>query len=397
MENPPLVLGPRSSVGYRDTLIGGAARALARVFPHDTAGRLDPPPRRILILKPCCLGDLLMATPTLAALRAAYPNAVVHLAVGGAARAAVVGNPRLDALVDPGPVGSGPASRRAYVDLMRRLRAGGYDLAITLDRSPVLGALPWLAGIPRRVGLDSGGRGFAHQVRVPAPPAAPRHEAEVYLDTLRALGIEPRQPRLEFFPGVEDEAAVAGLGLPTDEPLVILHPAGGVNPGMTLLSKRWPAARFAALADQVVTEHGARILLVGGPGDQTVSAAVTAAMRHAPLDLTGRLGFGALGALARRAALYVGNDTGATHLAVAVGAPTLMILGPTDPRRYGPYRPSAPDSVAAVSPPDARPEDYVALRQAGGGTALTAIDNVSVEQVVAAAARLLKLDSNLAL
>lgn len=375
----------------RDSLIGGTTSALARAFPHDSGGRLDPSPCRILILKPCCLGDLLMATPTLRALSLAYPDATLSLAVGPAARAAVVGNPHLAALVDTGGVGSGPASRRAYIDVVRRLRAGGYDLALSLDRSPVLGALPWLAGIPRRVGLDSGGRGFAHQVRVPASPTAPRHEAEVYLDTLRALDIEPREPRLEFFPCREDEAAVEALGLLADAPLVIVHPAGGVNPGMTLLSKRWPAARFAGLADRLVAEHGARILLVGGPGDRDVSAAVAEAMRPAPVDLTGRLSFGALGALARRAALYVGNDTGATHLAVAVGAPTLMIMGPTDPRRYGPYRPTAPDSVAAVSPPDARPEDYVALRQAGGGTPRTAIDGVCIEQVMVVAARLLNL------
>lgn len=373
----------------RDTLISGAASVLACAFPHHAGGRLDPPPRRILILKPCCLGDLLMATPTLRALREAYPDAVIHLAVGAAARAAVVGNPRLDALLDPGPVGSGPAARRAYVDLVRRLRGGQYDLALTLDRSPVLGALPWLAGIPRRVGLDSGGRGFAHQVRVSAPPTTPRHEAEVYLDTLRALGIDPIAPRLEFSPSAADEAAIDALPLDPAAPLVVIHAAGGLNPGMTLLSKRWPAERFAALADRLAEEHDARVVLVGGPGDAAVSARVAGAMRHAPMDLTGMLSFAAVGALAGRASLYVGNDTGATHLAVAMGAPTVMVMGPTDPRRYGPYRPMALDTVAAVSPPDAQTDDYLALRQAEGGSPRTAIERVSVEQVAAVAERLI--------
>jgi ADP-heptose:LPS heptosyltransferase len=108
--------------------------------------------------------------------------------------------------------------------------------------------------------------------------------------------------------------------------------------------------------------------------------------------LTGKLSFGALGALAQQAALYIGNDTGATHLAVAMGAPTIMIMGPTDPRRYGPYRPTAPDTVAAVCPPDARPADYLALRQAAtlDEDGPTAISHISVEQVYATAQRLLR-------
>ena len=388
----------------RDQAITAATRVLARVFPHQASGRLDPPPRRILVLKPCCLGDLLMATATLHALREAYPDAVIHLAVGAASQAAVLGNPRLGAIVPLGSVGSSHTSARAYLTVARQLRAGRYDTAFTLDRSPLLGLLPWLAGISRRVGLDSGGRGFAHTVRVAAPPAAPRHEAEVYLDTLRAVGLAPVAPRLEFFPSQTDEAEVEelrikveGLGMtpPTSvvRPLsfVLLHPAGGVNPGMTLLAKRWPAERFAQLADRLADDMGMQVVLVGGPGDRKVSAEVVRHARRPLLDLTGQLGWGALGALARHAALYIGNDTGATHLAVAVGAPTLMLMGPTDPRRYGPYRPTAPDTVAYVVPPDARPDDYLALRAAARLQADSplSIQRVSVDQVYAAAQRLL--------
>ena len=389
---------------HRDRAITAATAALARLFPGQATGRLDPPPRRVLVLKPCCLGDLLMATATLRALREAYPDAVIHLAVGSASQVVGLGNPRLDAIVPLGSVGSGRAPLSAYLQVARQLRAGRYDTAFTLDRSPLVGLLPWLAGIPRRVGLDSGGRGFAHTVRVPAPPAAPRHEAEVYLDTLRAVGLTPVAPRLEFRPSSADEAELEGirikdegLGMTTPSSVlrppsfILLHPAGGVNPGMTLLAKRWPAARFAHLADRLADEVGARVVLVGGPGDREVSAEVVRHARRPLLDLTGQLGFGALGALARRAALYIGNDTGATHLAVAVGAPTLMLMGPTDPRRYGPYRPTAPDTVAYVAPPDARPNDYLALRAAAHLRADSplSIERVGVEQVYAAARQLL--------
>ncbi|MFN8496255.1 MAG: glycosyltransferase family 9 protein [Anaerolineae bacterium] len=385
----------------RDDTISAAARLLADIFPREAGGALTPPPRRILVLKPCCLGDLILATATLRALRLAYPTAVIDIA-SGPAGVAVKGNRRLDHVVDIGRVGMPGAPRRSIAAVAGALRPFRYDTAITLDRSPLVGMIPLLAGIPRRVGLDSGGRGFPQTIRVPAPPDAPRHEAEVYLDTLRVLAVGTEGPRLEFFPSAEDEAAArAALPLTHGRPLVLLHPAGGVNPGMTLLSKRWPAERFAALADRLISEDNAVVVLVGGPDDREVSAGVRAAMRHDLLDNSGGLTFGALGALIRHAALYVGNDTGATHLAVAMGAPTVMVMGPTDPRRYGPYRPTAPDTVTAVCPPDARPEDYVALhlteREMGNAEAHRRKDeqrrltteSVTVEAVVAAAQRVM--------
>lgn len=377
----------------RDDMITGVTTQLARLFPQTAPGPLDPPPRRIVILKPCCLGDLLMATPTFRALRQAYPEATIDLVVGKAAVSAVAGNPRLNTLLDPGPVGSGRAPWLAYGRLAQRLRAGRYDTAITLERSPIIGLLPWLAGIPRRIGLDSDGRGFAHTARIPAPLSAPRHEAEVYLDTLRAIGVTPTDPRLEFFPDHQSSVSSLQSSVFNHQSLIILHPAGGINPGMTLLAKRWPAERFAQLADRLAADTGVTIVLVGGPGDMEVSAAVRAQIDRPVVDLTGQLSFSELAVLIRHASVYIGNDTGATHLAVAMGAPTIMLMGPTDPRRYGPYRPGAPDTVAAITPSDVRPEDYLALRQAAmlDPHSPMSINRISVDQVYVVASRLLAL------
>ena len=106
---------------------------------------------------------------------------------------------------------------------------------------------------------------------------------------------------------------------------------------MVLSAKRWLPQRFAALADRLIKERGAQVLLVGGPDDGPVAAAITDGMRQEPCDLTGQLTFGELGALLERCDLFIGNDTGAMHLAVAVGAPVVAIFGPSDPRMYGPY------------------------------------------------------------
>jgi lipopolysaccharide heptosyltransferase II len=329
----------------RDALVSAICHLLRipfRLTPRSTS--LDTP-SSILIIKPCCLGDVLMATPVIAALRQAFPRARMDFAVGGWSRAMVENNPHLDGLVDCGSVGSGGRrSWREYLDLARRIRAAKYEACFVLDRSPLISLLPYLGGIPQRVGLDSQGRGFSLTVGVPV--VGLKHEAELYLDTVRAVGVEVKDARLEFYPTEEDRRHVAemlalspaeGLSTAPQAPLVVIHPAGGSNPGMILSAKRWPPQRFAALADRLIEEDVAQVCLVGGPGDGPIAVSIKDGMRQEPRDLTGQLTFGQLGALLERCNLFIGHDTGAMHLAVAVGAPVVAIFGPSDPRMYGPY------------------------------------------------------------
>jgi lipopolysaccharide heptosyltransferase II len=322
----------------RDALITSVSRALTRVWDAWPARRpaLSAAPRT-LILKPCCLGDVLMATPALAALREHWPAAQIDFAVGGWSRPMLEHNPRLNRLINCGRVGSGPYTWREYWALARRVRAGGYELCLVLDRSPLLALLPALAGVPHRVGLDSDGRGFALTRRVPA--AGIRHEADLYLACVQALGIGTAGARLEFYPTEAAQQRVAGLLPPGAGPFVVVHPAGGHNPGMILSAKRWPAERYAALIRRLCAERGARVAIVGALQDMALAEAVRL-NAGAGVNLAGRLNFDELGALLQRAALFVGNDTGTMHLAVAVGTPTVAIFGPSDPRQYGPYGPA---------------------------------------------------------
>jgi lipopolysaccharide heptosyltransferase II len=310
--------------------------------------------QRVLVLKPCCFGDVVMATAALAALQRAYPAAAITLAVGAWSRPAVAANPRLRALIDSDPVGTAPIRRtwRAYLALARRLRRERFDAVLVLDRSPVLGLLAWLAGAPVRAGMDSGGRGFALTHRVPCPPAAARNEVEWYLDVVRALGV-PVDPatRTEFYPTPADtaeaDAALAALHLdPARDWLIALHTGGGSNPGMRMPAKRWAPARWAAVLTRLLTTYPqAQVLLLGAPGpdDQAAAAQIRAGVPAEQAarvhDLTGCCGWGALGALAGRCRLFLGPDTGAMHLAVAAGAPVVAVFGPSDPRRYAPWDP----------------------------------------------------------
>ena len=239
--------------------------------------------RSIVVIKPCCLGDLLLATPALAALRAAYPHASISLAVSAWARPAVENNPHIDTIVDcEGFTGRHWRRWSAYRRFSKTLRAGAYDLAIVLDRSLFASLAAWRAGIPLRVGIDSGGRGFSLTTRVPWNQI--RHETDLYLDVVRAGGApvsvaeqpfyRPAPVHRTFAARVFEEWALRDRG-----PVVVIHPGGGSNPGMKLAAKRWPAGRYAALADRLVDSIGAQVVVVGHPEDAPVARQLHMAMQ----------------------------------------------------------------------------------------------------------------------
>jgi len=358
---------------------------LLRLFFPQRSGPTNP--GRIIILKPCCLGDVVLATATVAALKHYFPQARLDFAVGPWSQAVLVDNPHLDSLIDSGSVGQGGYGWSELWTLVRQLRASGYDLAVTLDRSPLVGLIPWLAGIKHRVGLDSYGRGFAHTVRV-AVPEAPKHEALIYLAcaeaaTLAASTQGEYQFQTEFYPPPQN-----GLTLPpvAERPFVILHPSGGVNPGMTMLDKRWPSARFAGLADRL-SRQGFQIVLTGVEADMPLCREIAGLMQTAaPQIVAGQLSLAQFGLLCRRAALFIGGDTGAMHLAVACGCKTVAIFGPSDPKRYAPFAPATQARFVWRS---------LALPTGGVGQGQVEnfnwADGASVDQVLAACQALLEI------
>jgi heptosyltransferase-2/heptosyltransferase-3 len=312
------------------------------------------PLKRIALIQPCCIGDVVLATAALAALRRAYPDAHITWIVGSWSRQAVEGHPLLDAVVDCGagalPI-NGPASLLRFVQL---LRAGRFDALVSLVRSPRMSAAARLSGVPIRAGIDSGGRGFGYTHKLRIDPSMPRHEAALYLDVVGLLGADGAGS----FANVPVQAsALAGLRLKLDaagvrSPLLVVNPAGCSNPGMTMNAKRYPPAQMAALADRLLADLKAALVLVAGPDDGPILDAVQARLTHrADAVFAGSLSFAELAALAAQSTLYVGNDTGLTHLAAAAGGRTVMIFGPSDPVRYKPFtlRSAALWKPAAVS------------------------------------------------
>lgn len=291
----------------------------------------DTTPSRVAILKPCCIGDCIMALPAIDALIAAWPEASFDVFVGHHSRAVFDFRPSLRTRSLPEPLDIVSA-----LQLSRQLRRGGYDAVVSLDRS-------------RLVKMSARTSRSSIQTAVASRQPELRHESEVYLDVVRGLTI-PTPITMPHVTPEHDavERAQEFIGS-IRRPFAVLHPGGAQNPGANMLDKRWPEDRFVALA-RSLTHDGVQVMLSGGPGDAELARRVAqAAGIQETCVLAGRVDLRTLAAVLAEAAVYVGPDTGVSHLAAAVGALTIAIFGPTNPRRYRPLGPNVRVLAPAAS------------------------------------------------
>jgi heptosyltransferase-2 len=313
----------------------------------------------VAVRAPNWLGDTVMALPALTAIRAAWPEA--RITVVGRWATLLSGQGVADVLL-PHPGGrDGAGERRA---IRRAMAASGVDLAVLFAGSFEAALSAWRWGARRRVGFDTDARSALLTEAIPLP--SPRlHQIDEYLSLIGALGIEApaRSPR--FTPRLDGaaEREVAGLLESVSDGrrrLVGLHLGAAGGP-----AKRWPVISFARLAGRLVEDELA-VVLLGGPDDEGRAAEVLAAARPRPASLVGRDRPALLPHLLTRLACLVSGDTGVSHLAAALGVPTVSLFGPTDPALTAP-RGDGTRSLVGAAPCapcflSSCPIDHVCLR-----------------------------------
>ena len=287
--------------------------------------------RRLLLIKPSSLGDIVHAMPTLAALREQFPQARVTWLVKRQWA------PLVEVIAGVDQVCSVSEGLRGWLGRVPALRAAGFDLVVDLQGLFRSGAMARLTGCDHRIGFANAREGspMFYTQRV-AVPSVPMHAVDRYLLVAEALGAtRPTQPRFEFVERSKDRGAVetmlARAGIVAQQPWVAM------NVSARWETKRWPAQHFAVVADRLSEAHALPVVLIGGPAERPESLAVTALMRTKAIDLTGQTPVGLLPGLLRRASVLVTNDSGPMHIAAAVGTPVVALFGPTDPVRTGPY------------------------------------------------------------
>jgi ADP-heptose:LPS heptosyltransferase len=348
-----------SAIGYRLFMKPLLLQIIALLAGLFIRRRAPAELRRVLVIKPDHLGDLLLATPALRALRSALPAAEITGLVGPWAPFIWARNPDLDRLlILPFPGfdrnRKGDAVSHLYVLLKYALllRRGRYDAALLLRDDHWWGAmLALLAGIPVRVGhayelsqpflthalpLDRSvhvaqqGLDVVNQM-IARDTVGAKHSHEIPLSQKES---HANASPLRFDPR-DDERALADAWYATHVPehhrLVVIHPGTG-GP-----AKLWLPERWAAVGDTLLAREDTTLLLTGGPGEEALVAQIAGLMQRPPLTLAGKLSVGQLAALLGRASVVMGVDSGPLHLAVSQGVQTITLFGPVEVGRYGPW------------------------------------------------------------
>jgi lipopolysaccharide heptosyltransferase I len=296
---------------------------------------------RFLLVRLGAFGDIVHAIPVAAALSRAFPSARIDWIVSAKHRELLDLVPIIDrrlVIKDRGDAGGGTS----LIAAIRELRRSHYDVAFDLQGLLKSAVLARLSGAQRVVGFSSNylrerlARPFYTDVYDPGgggmyDPRERSHVVQMNLGLLTAIGVAVGPPE---FPIERVDTAIARA---------MRERAGNryalVNPGAAWPNKRWPAARYGAVARAIEDRHGLKTIVSWGPGEEGLAQEVVRESSGAAL-LSPRTSIGDLLALIRGATLMISGDTGPTHVAAALGTPIVGIYGPTRPSRNGPWAPA---------------------------------------------------------
>ena len=306
-------------------------------------------PKRILITRTDRLGDVVLSTPVIRHMRKLYPEAYIAFMVRPENKDVVLNNPHLDEVILYDKYGI-HRSLVSTVQFAMRLKKKKFDTAIALHPTNRAHIMLMLAGIPVRIGYDRN-LGALLTMRIGhTKQEGVKHEVDYNFDLIEKAGFNvagaERKPYIMTSPDekklVDSVLRDRGIG----GNIIAMHV------GASCPSKRWPSERFARAAELMAAKYGCDLVLVGGDETSELSSEVASMVKARIFDLTGELLVGELAEFLSRCALFVSNDSGPVHIAVAMDTPVVAIFGRKDPglspKRWKPL--GARDKVVHKAP-----------------------------------------------
>lgn len=305
-------------------------------------------PRRVLVVHPYGIGDLLFATPVLRALRLQPRVETVDLLLGSRTEAVVKTNPHVDKIFS---IDKDRVHRQNFLqnykelsELGRELAARKYDLLIDYSmRTEYAFFSQFFLGIKRRAGFAYKNRAMFHNIRVDLQNAFfEKPAADYYCDLAEAAGIPVEERHLEFYLEPRDrEAADAVLrerfgGMPRS--FITVGAGGGESWGKDARLRRWPLQAFCEFIQKLrAVKPFEGVVVVGSVKEKEIGDEIIKGLPFPALNLSGDLSFTTSAAVVEKSSCFIGNDGGLVHLATALRVPVIGVYGPVDPKVYGPY------------------------------------------------------------
>lgn len=292
--------------------------------------------KRLLIRSTNWIGDAVMTTPAVRAIRHNFPGAHISLLAKPWVAPVFAHSPHVDQIIIYEANGR-HRGIRGTVRLARDLRAYRFDAAILLQNAVEAALIAFMAGIPHRIGFDTDARRLllTHPVRCTRAIKS-IHQTGYYLKMIEGAGLVGGGQHLELSIGIEDrqraERTLSAHGITPDRRVVGLNPSATFGP-----AKQWFPERYAALGDRLSNNLDATILLFGGPSDRKLGQDIVRMMAAPVIDLSGRTSLGEAMALIDRCNAFVTNDSGLMHVAAALNTPLVAIFGSTNSTTTSPY------------------------------------------------------------
>lgn len=380
IKQPPSTLSGRVRSYLTEVLclLGVALFFPSRLFrPLLQSGRLKRQPEKVLIVRRGGIGDAVMLTPLARALKTNFPNVSVSVLVSRQAIPLMIGNPFIDKVYEV------PIGKKAWIDLIRKLRRQRFEIAFVLHRHFLVPFLTFCLGIPQRLGFRWKRHGFALTASIPFDVTRPQVEQLCELMTLLNKPIPPATTEIFVSEGEQKNCLnyLVERNYDAARPLVGLHPgtaeaigfSHGYGKDVALQGfhppRRWLPKHFAHLADMLIKD-GVQLIILQGPGDEHAVRAVIEHMTEQPFWIAPKMVLSTFVALLKTCSLVIANDSGPMHLARAAGVPILAIFGASHPAYNGPI--GVNDQIAWVGAkcsPCFHPEEFAAVSSWSGGKA----------------------------
>jgi heptosyltransferase-2 len=296
--------------------------------------------KNILVMRYRFIGDTVLTVPFLRNLRAAYPAARIDLMLEPFSGQVIEGCPYIDQVIPfefkTIHAYSTPSQRgkiAGYIHYWKMIKDRNYDAVFVLKRSLSSALLVLAAGVPRRIGFATEGRGLA--LTDPVLYRQDQHEVENFLDCLRVLDVPIQSRDLELWPSSEGDQKVLSLfaeaGWKAEDVKIIIHPVASLH------AKQWPLDRFAEVMAALKKKHTVRFIYTGAKSDAALYHEIEDMGSFSGLNLCGVTNLHENISVYRAANLFFGVDSGPMHMAAAVGVPVVALFGPTDERKWGPW------------------------------------------------------------
>ncbi|PIU83853.1 MAG: lipopolysaccharide heptosyltransferase II [Elusimicrobia bacterium CG06_land_8_20_14_3_00_38_11] len=273
---------------------------------------------KILIIQTAFLGDVVLTIPLIQAAKK-YLKAQISVVCIPSTKNILEGHPSIDEII----VFDKKNSEKGFFSLIKfikKLKEKKFDVAIIPHPSFKSGLISYLAAIPERIGFSNSAGRFFFTNKVFFDKN--KHQLERYLDLLKHFGIEVKEEKTEIYIDEEGKKFADDV-LPKNKIIF------GINPGSIWATKRWPAEKYAQLADKIITEFGAEILIFGGPDDIDIAKNVEKNMEQKAINFAGKTTLKQLSVLTQMCKVFVTNDSGPMHIAAAMNIPVVAIFGPT--------------------------------------------------------------------